>query len=252
MLKKSWHLAGFVMMGIILAPETLGSDLKKFGFEIEGGPVWQSRNDVRIPNETGTKFSMRNLQGTGPFAAARVYFDYSFNPRHELRLLAAPFSVTSTGKLSAPTSFAGTVFAPGKDVEGTYRFNSCRLTYRYRIFEGDRWTWKIGATGKIRDAKIELRQGTLNAIDDNIGFVPLLHLDGEYRIDKKWRFQFNMDGLAAKQGRAFDIALKLKYDLEKNWTIGAGYRMLEGGADVKDVYTFAWLHYATASISFRF
>jgi len=28
--------------------------------------------------------------------------------------------------------------------------------------------------------------------------------------------------------------------------------MLEGGADVKDVYTFAWLHYAVASLAFRF
>lgn len=61
-----------------------------------------------------------------------------------------------------------------------------------------------------------------------------------------------MDGLAAKQGRAFDIALKLQYDFSTNWTIGAGYRMLEGGADVKDVFSFAWLHYAAASISFRF
>jgi len=28
--------------------------------------------------------------------------------------------------------------------------------------------------------------------------------------------------------------------------------MLEGGADVKDVYAFAWLHYAVASLAFRF
>lgn len=61
-----------------------------------------------------------------------------------------------------------------------------------------------------------------------------------------------MDGLAAKQGRAFDIALKLKYQFSKNRTIGAGYRMLEGGADVKDVFSFAWFHYATASLCFRF
>jgi hypothetical protein len=44
----------------------------------------------------------------------------------------------------------------------------------------------------------------------------------------------------------------MKYDLSKNWTLAAGYRTLEGGADVDDVYTFAWLHYATASIAFRF
>jgi hypothetical protein len=229
-----------------------GADQKKFSIEIEAGPVWQNRNDVRVPNDTGTKFSMRDIQGSGPFAAPRVYFDYAFSRKHEFRVMAAPLSITATGRMPATTSFAGKTFTSGQPVEGAYQFNSYRLTYRYRIYEGDRWTWKIGATGKIRDAKIELRQGGVAAVDDNVGFVPLLHLDGEYRWNQKWRFNLNMDGLAAKQGRAFDLALKLKYDFSKKWTLAAGYRMLEGGADVKTVYTFAWLHYTVASLAFRF
>ena len=170
---------------------------KKFGFEIESGPVWQSRNDVRIPNDTGTEFSLRGIQGSGPFAAARIYFDYAFLPKHELRLLAAPLTLKGSGQLPGPTSFAGVTFSPGQSVDGIYQFNSYRLTYRYRIYEGDRWTWKVGVTGKIRDAKIELRQGGLSAVDDNVGFVPLLHLDGEYRWNQKWRLNLNMDGLGA-------------------------------------------------------
>jgi hypothetical protein len=229
-----------------------GAGQKKFSIEIEAGPVWQSRNDVRVPNDTGTKFSMRDIQGSGPFAAPRVYFDYAFRPKHEFRVLAAPLSITATGRLPATTSFAGKTFTSGQPVEGGYQFNSYRLTYRYRIYEGDHWTWKIGVTGKIRDARIELRQGGVSTVDDNVGFVPLLHLDGEYRWNQKWRFNLNMDGLAAKQGRAFDMALKLKYNFSKNWTLAGGYRMLEGGADVKTVYTFAWLHYAVASLAFRF
>jgi hypothetical protein len=250
------RIAGYVVVGIaalmLSVPAAFGDSSKKFGFEIEAGPVWQSRNDVRIPNDTGTKFSLRGLQGSGPFAAGRVYFDYAFLPKQELRFLAAPLTLKGSGQLSEPTTFAGATFSPGQPVEGIYQFNSYRLTYRYRIYEGDRWTWKIGVTGKIRDAKIELRQGGRSAFDDNIGFVPLLHLDGEYRWNQKWRLNLNMDGSAAPQGRAFDVALKLKYSLSKNWTLGLGYRMLEGGADVKDVYAFGWLHYAAASISYRF
>ena len=252
MLNKNCYLLWSVAICMVFVPAAQGADQKKFSIEIEAGPVWQSRNDVRVPNDTGTKFSMRDIQGSGPFAAARVYFAYAFRPKHEFLVLAAPLSVTATGQLPTTTSFAGETFEPGQPVEGTYQFNSYRLTYRYRIYEGDRWTWKIGATGKIRDAKIELRQEGVTAVDDNVGFVPLLHLDGEYRWNQKWRFNFNMDGLAAKQGRAFDIALKLKYDFARNWTLAAGYRMLEGGADVQDVYTFAWLHYAVASLAFRF
>jgi hypothetical protein len=243
-----WCMAAYT----VFVSAVQGADQKKFNIEIEAGPVWQSRNDVRTPNDTGTKFSLRDVQGSGPFAAPRVSFDYAFRPKHEFRILAAPLSVTKTGQLSSMTSFAGKTFASGQPVEGTYQFSSYRLTYRYRIYESDRWTWKIGVTGKIRDAKIALRQGGVFAVDENVGFVPLLHIDSEYRWNPKWRFSLNMDGLAAKQGRAFDIALKLKHDFTKNWTLAAGYRMLEGGADVKDVYAFAWLHYAVASLSFRF
>ncbi len=252
MFRTGAYVAGTIAAIMILVSEARGDNTGKLGFEIETGPVWQSRNDVRIPNDTGTKFSLRDIQGSGPFAAARVYFDYAFLPKHELRFLAAPLTIKETGQLAEPTFFAGTMFSPGQPVDGIYQFNSYRLTYRYRIFEGDRWTWKIGVTGKLRDAKIELHQGGLSAVDDNVGFVPLLHLDGEYRWNQKWRLNLNMDGLAAPQGRAFDIALKLKYDISRNWGLSFGYRMLEGGADVKDVYAFGWLHYAAASISFRF
>jgi hypothetical protein len=34
-------------------------DWKRFRFELEGGPVWQAKNDVRIPGNTGTEWSGR-------------------------------------------------------------------------------------------------------------------------------------------------------------------------------------------------
>jgi hypothetical protein len=241
-----------LLFGLIITKETSGADDKKFSVEFEFSPVWQSKNDVRIPNDTGTKFSLRDIQGSGPFLSGRVFLTYALNPKHEFGLLAAPLSITETGELQEPVFFAGESFAAGPGVKATYQFNSYRMTYRYRIYAGDRWTWKLGITGKIRDAKIELSDGTTSARDDDLGFVPLLHLDGVCRLSDKWNFHLNMDGLAAPQGRAFDISLKARYSFSKNWDAAFGYRMLEGGADVDRVYTFAWLHYATASIGFRF
>ena len=248
--------AGFLVVtlsALAFVAEAIAAGDSKFTVEVELGPVWQSRNDVRIPNnDSATEFSMRNIQGSGPFAAWRVSLAYAFNPKHEILFLAAPLSIASTGELTEPVSFAGENFTAGPGVEGRYKFNSYRATYRYRIFAGDRWTWKLGVTGKIRDAKVELRDQTTQASDDNLGFVPLIHLDGQCQLSKKWKFHFNMDGLAAPQGRAFDISARGEYDISKKWTVGFGYRMLEGGADVDDVFTFAWLHYATASLAFRF
>jgi hypothetical protein len=39
--------------------------------------------------------------------------------------------------------------------------------------------------------------------------------------------------------------------MNENWGLAFGYRTVEGGADVDDVYSFAWFNYAVASASYR-
>jgi hypothetical protein len=41
----------------------------------------------------------------------------------------------------------------------------------------------VGFTAKVRDAEISLTQETTSARKDDVGFVPLLHVAGEWR----WR-----------------------------------------------------------------
>ena len=224
-----------------------------FVVELEAGPAWQSRNDVQIPNdESGTRFSMIDLQGKGPWPAGRVYLTWNINSRHGLRALAAPLSITETGVLSEQTSFAGGTFDAVSPTEATYQFNSWRLTYAYRFHQGSRWAWWVGFTAKIRDAKIELSQGGTTATKTDLGFVPLLHVRGWYRFSDRWRLVLDVDALAGGPGRAEDASLKLYMDLNDRWSLSAGYRTVEGGADVDEVYNFAWFHYAVASASFRF
>ena len=59
-------------------------------------------------------------------------------------------------------------------------------------------------------------------------------------------------GPRAPQGRAFDVSARLGYVLAERWEVGIGYRTIEGGADVEQVYNFAWLHSAVASLRLRF
>ena len=96
-----------------------------------------------------------------------------------------------------------------------------------------------------------MEQGAIASRKDNVGFVPLLHLAGEWRAAPRWRLSLDADALAGGPGRAIDAALKVGYDLRDNLTLQAGYRILEGGADVEETYNFAWLHYAVASIVWR-
>jgi len=232
---------------------TVAQSASAFMIELEAGLVWQSRNDVQIPNdESGTRFSLVDLVGKGPWPAGRLYLTWNINRRHALRALLAPLASTETGLFTEPVDFAGQTYQPGAPVQTTYKFNSWRLSYRYRFVDRERLRLWIGATAKIRDAKIELRQTGTSSKDTDVGFVPLAHLAADWRFASRWHGLFDFDGLAGGPGRAFDVALKAGYDLSRNWSLGAGYRTVEGGADVEAVYNFAWFHYALVSATYRF
>jgi hypothetical protein len=236
----------------LLLPASALAQTPRFIVELEGGPVWQSYNDVEVPNDgTATRFALDELAGNGPWPAGRLYLTWNLSERHGLRALAAPFSLTETGVSAEPIRFAGADYAAGEPVKATYTFNSYRLTYRYRVLGGDRSAAWIGFTAKIRDATIALEQGPTSSRKDDVGFVPLLHLAGDWYFAAAWRLRFDADALAGGPGRAIDAALKLGYDIGRNWTVSAGYRTLEGGADVEEVYAFAWLHYLVGSVSYR-
>jgi len=225
---------------------------RRLALEIEAGPVWQGRNDVQIPNDaTGTRFSLVDVIGQGPWPAARVYLSWNFSDKRSLRALVAPLTITETGNLDGPVAFATKDFVAGP-VEATYKFNSYRLSYRQRFHHGARWSWWWGLTAKIRDARIALAQGDVSAAKDDLGFVPLAHLAWEWRPTTNWRATFDADALAGGPGRAEDVALKLSRDLGERTRLAVGYRMVEGGADVDEVYNFAWLHYAVASLYVSF
>jgi len=78
--------------------------------------------------------------------------------------------------------------------------------------------------------------------------VPLLHLAGRRQLGPDWFFDVDLDALAGGPGRAEDLSLKLGRRLGAQVHLTGGYRMVEGGADVEEVYSFAWLHYAVLSL----
>jgi hypothetical protein len=226
---------------------------KTFFAQLELGPVWQTRNDVQIPNDqNGTRFSLVDLAGSGPFPAIRLYFTWHISERHHLRLLLAPLSITETGIFSSPVNFAGQTYGVNQPVEGTYQFNSWRLTYAYQFHQGDQWHWRIGFTAKIRDAIIRLKQGDTSSEKTDLGFVPLLHLHGEFHINDRWWLLLDIDALAGGPGRAEDGTLQVGYNINNQWSLSAGYRTVEGGANVEEVYNFAWFHYLVLSANFAF
>jgi hypothetical protein len=249
------YLTIFFIMPVLLVQNSLAmeNNRTRFQTEIELGPVWQTVNDVQIPNtQEGTRFSLVDLVGRGPFPAGRLYFTWNITERHGLRLLLAPLATTQEGVFDMPVDFAGVRFEAGVSTDATYKFNSYRLCYRYLLFDKSSWSGWLGFTAKIRDAKIELQQQGKSSKKTDLGFVPLLHLAFDYRLADGWCLVMDLDALAGGPGRAEDFALKVGYDFNERWRLALGYRTVEGGADVEEVYNFAWLHYAVLSVQYGF
>ena len=116
----------------------------RIGVSFEAASVWSARNDVRIPPDTGTEFSIVDLIGSGPSGAVRTEVIVQLAHRHGLRFVYAPLRVTGRGTPSTPISFAGRQFAP-VSTDAEYQFSSYRATYRYRLYDGATWRWKSTA-----------------------------------------------------------------------------------------------------------
>lgn len=219
---------------------------------VEAGRVWTGRADVRIPNEDGTRFSFVNDLDAGSSEYHRLRLGGALGERHRLFFTWAPLEVEAKGSFDRDTRFADSVFPRDTPVTGTYNFDNYRLTYRYRLRERGRIRSEIGVTLFVRDAKITLQTDGLKDSDEDLGFVPLLSGRIEADLGRGWMLVADGDTLIGPQGRATDILFGLEVAPRDNLRLALGYRVLEGGADVDQVYTFALFHHLALTAGIRF
>jgi hypothetical protein len=233
---------------ILLAAPSGAGELRA---SLEGGAAWQTRNDFRIPGDGGTLVELADYE-SGPFAAFRASLDWDLTSRQSLRLLAAPLRVETTFTPASPVAFQDLVFPAGSPLDATYVFNSYRLTWYWRFPPGEKWSFRLGATLKVRDAQIALAGDAGRSAKDDLGVVPLLYAYARYQATDRFALELEADALAAPQGRAEDVSLKGVFRVSDRVDVDFGYRLLEGGADNDEVYTFAFFHYAVAGVRVRF
>jgi hypothetical protein len=237
---------------VILFIGSTGEVYSSWSFELESGLVFGGYNNVRIPRESGTKISLTDdlRFETSPFV--RVRLNYLWKKRHTLSLLIAPLNVESNGKVDRAVVFEDVEFPANEYLVARYKFNSYRLTYRYEIYRKNDLSAGLGLTAKIRDAAVRLESGTLVSEKTDLGFVPLVNFRLCLPLFHRAFVILEGDALAAPQGRAEDVSLAMAYKVHKRVIVKAGYRLLEGGADVPEVYNFALFHYLWAGISASF
>lgn len=220
--------------------------------DIETGAIFPGYNDVRIPGDDGTLFSLTEELEADPGAFYRIRVMYHFSERHHLGALYAPLSYNSTGQLDRALVFEGETFPAQTPLESTYKFNSYRLFYRYDFLRSDAIEIGAGFTAKIRDAKIAVSGGGRDSEKTNVGFVPIIHFRVLWKFAGDFALLLDGDALAAPQGRAEDVLAALLYRASDAVDLKAGYRILEGGADNDEVYNFTLINYASVGAIIHF
>ena len=242
---------GALLIGMLITGNAY-ADNKTFNLKLSLGASWQQSNDVQIPNDnTGTRFSLNDLAGSGPWPGVRLEGIWNINDKHGIRLLLAPLSYSESDISTDAINFAGETFNAQQPIQAEYTFNSWRVGYRYHLRAREQWDLWVGGTLKVRDAEIKLTQSTVSSLDDDVGFVPLLHVAGEYRFNPTWTLAADIDALGGGPGRAIDLGVNLNYAISNSWSLGLEYRALEGGADIEQVYNFAWFNSLLLTAQFK-
>jgi len=227
------------------------ADERRLQLAFEAGPAWQTRNDFRIPGDTGTLVDLADYDA-GPATSVRTTLTFNLTDKHSVRLLAAPLRIKTAFTPEAPIRFQELVFPAGQLVDARYAFDSYRLSWYRRLAPRGKWSLRLGATLKVRSAEIGLNGQPGDSVKKNVGLVPLAYVYARYQASDRFALELEADALAAPQGRAEDVSLKGVFRVSDRVDVDLGYRLLEGGADNDTVYTFAFFHYVAGGVRVRF
>lgn len=225
----------------------------QFKFDTEFGASFNTQNSIRYPNNENTTSNLVDVPkqlGTWITPFLRLRASYIIKHRHTISALYAPLTFKSSGSFSKPIKFGNSIYSENDITDVSYKFNSYRLTYRYRIVDRRNIKFGLGLTIKIRDARIGFSSGVKSDETTDFGFVPLINFRLDLYATEKLIFTINGDALVGTKGRAEDIFAGFEYSIIDPIAIKAGYRILEGGANVDQVYNFSLIHYASFGVIF--
>lgn len=212
------------------------------------------RNTVQRPNnDEGSRiylskhFDRKNSAVFSP----RFEVEYSYK-RHHAVATAALLTDRFEGTPTTDILYNYEPFEKGIPLDAVYRFNTYRLTYRYRLVDKTRFNFELGATLLLRDAFISLENNSRKTSFKNVGVAPLISYSIEWKATERMSLLSYGDAFAIKVGRAEDVFVGGKYQFNSRISGTLGYRLLEGGSDADKVYTMAAFHFISAGIGVHF
>ncbi|MBD3176145.1 MAG: hypothetical protein GF320_13275 [Armatimonadia bacterium] len=220
--------------------------------DLESGVASNVYNVFRVPGDTGTLVELHRDYDVDPTSFTRLRITYRQNERETWSALYAPLAFRAGGRATEDISFNGDQFAQGTPLSIEYVFNSYRLSWTRKVHDGRNVDYGFGLTAKIRDARIGLRGGGVNSVKTDLGFVPLINFFVDWDVDGRVGLVLEGEALAGPVGRAEDVQLAATYRLSDSADFRLGFRIVEGGADVDEVFNFSQINYLSAGLTWEF
>ena len=128
-MKPNLHSICFLILTFSLNQSVIAQAL----VDVETGSVMTGYNDIRIPGNLGTLFSLKDDLKSKTKIFYRLRASYTLQSRHTISLLYAPLKIKSAGRVTYKISFNGVLFDADTDLNSIYKFHSYWLTYRYHL-----------------------------------------------------------------------------------------------------------------------
>lgn len=207
------------------------------------------------------------------FPFTRVQAELELWKRLNISFLYQPLLLRSQVTLEEDQRVDGLDFPAGTAVDLGYNFGFYRLSFQYDFFRAPDQDLAIGISAQIRNATIDFTSadGTLRRSTRNIGFVPIIKVEGRYTFDNGFFMGTEVDGFYAWgryvsasrddfDGLIIDASLRAGLPMPPVGEVYLNLRYLGGGArgtnstpdGPGDGYTNNWLHTLSLSLGLNF
>ncbi|MFH1757811.1 MAG: phosphatase PAP2 family protein [Pseudomonadota bacterium] len=227
----------------------------RWRFEFSLRRAYLSENKVTAPSDTGTQFSLDHFDKIDdPTTTAAVGLGISLDDRHEVNLRFAPFESQDHGYFNTPVLFQSTVFPTDTEIRSSYRLYETRIQYDYNLNPSGPWMGKVGGalSGKWATVKLQMKNGPLAAEVQKWVVLPLLHLLGGYQLTPKLLITADANWIRMAANRHFDGGISLRYQLNRHWDVGGGYRFYSTKFDAGAIENEVTYNIAFFSMGYTF
>lgn len=222
-----------------------------FFIEFEGGRVKILKNQLKIPNDSGTRFDT-SLSRPNEFYYYNVSSLFNLPRNFSLRFLYSSLIFDQSRLFSDDILFEGETFSKSSETEIYSKFNSYQFTIRYQFIGGSFLTTYIGLTGKINDHQIRLTQGNKKKYHIDSGYIPLFYFGGGLKLTDFLSVLFDFDVVGSSQLQFAEGSTRIHAKYNSKVGFGWGYRVILKELDNNNIFQSSLISCYNFSFDYRF